>query len=199
MSLFQRQRRKLLTLFGLGVTATVGSTLLSKQQNQFVEASDSTPNVALREQRDDINLGKPLPDFRGISQWLNSAPLTPSDLKGKVVLVQFWTFGCINSQRTLGYITRWHQDYADQGLLVIGVHTPEFDFEHDVDNVKQALKDYQISYPVPLDNDYQTWRAYQNRYWPHLFLTSRDGIIRYHHIGEGAYQETEQMIQTLLG
>lgn len=199
MSLFQRQRRKLLALFGLGVTATVGSTLLSKQQNQFVEASDSTPNVALREQRDDINLGKPLPNFQGIVQWLNSDPLTPSDLKGKVVLVQFWTFGCINSQRTLSYITRWHKDYADQGLLVIGVHTPEFDFEHDVDNVKQALKDYQISYPVPLDNDYQTWRAYQNHYWPHLFLTSRDGIIRYHHIGEGAYQETEQMIRRLLG
>ncbi|HEY9647197.1 MAG TPA: thioredoxin family protein [Chroococcidiopsis sp.] len=139
-----------------------------------------------------------LPDFQGISQWLNSDPLTVAELKGSVVLIQFWTFACINCKRTLPYITQWHQQYADQGLRVIGIHTPEFAFERQVNNIKAALTEHGITYPVPLDNDFATWKAYKNRYWPHLFLSDRDGIIRYDYIGEGAYSETESVIRQLL-
>jgi len=198
MAMFQPQRRKILSLFGLGFVAALGSSLGPKPGNQSVAAFDPTSDRSLLAKRKDVNLNQPLHDFQGITQWLNSDPLSVAALKGKVVLVQFWTFGCINSQRTLPYVTRWHQQYADQGLAVIGVHTPEFGYEHDSDNVSKALQEYQITYPVPLDNNYQTWKAYRNRYWPHLFLASRDGIITYHHIGEGAYQDTEQTIQTLL-
>jgi thiol-disulfide isomerase/thioredoxin len=144
-------------------------------------------------------VGKALPEFQGISQWLNSPPLTNSSLKGNVVLIQFWTFACINCQRTLPYIVRWHQQYASQGLKVIGIHTPEFAFERDVNNIKQALQKHQITYPVPIDNDYKTWNAYGNEYWPHLFLADRQGVLRYDHIGEGAYDRTEQTIRQLLG
>jgi thiol-disulfide isomerase/thioredoxin len=140
-----------------------------------------------------------LPEFQGISQWLNSAPLTVGDLKGSVVLVQFWTFACINCQRTLPYIVQWHQQYAAKGLKVIGIHTPEFAFERDLNNVKQALQKHNITYPVPIDNEFKTWRAYSNEYWPHLFLADRQGVMRYDHIGEGAYDTTEQTIRKLLG
>ncbi|NJK40554.1 MAG: redoxin domain-containing protein [Acaryochloridaceae cyanobacterium SU_2_1] len=198
MGLFQPRRRQILSLFGLGFATALGSSFLPKSRNQAVSALDPRSNPSLLAQGDDVNLNQPLHDFQGISQWLNSEPLRVADLKGKVVLVQFWAFGCINSQRTLPYITRWHQDYADQGLQVIGVHTPEFGYERDGNNVSLALKEHQIKYPVPLDNNYQTWKAYRNHYWPHLFLASREGIIAYHHIGEGAYSETEQTIQTLL-
>ena len=142
--------------------------------------------------------GFPLPEFQGIQQWLNSPPLTMAGLKGNVVLVQFWTFGCINSQRTLPYITRWHEQFADQGLKIVGVHTPEFSFEREVENVKEALQRYQINYAVAIDNDIRTWRAYYNRYWPCLYLTSREGLFRYKHIGEGAYDKTEQTIRQFL-
>jgi thiol-disulfide isomerase/thioredoxin len=141
---------------------------------------------------------KPLPEFQGISHWLNSPPLAIADLKGKVVLVQFWTFSCINCQRTLPYITRWHRQYAAQGLTVIGVHTPEFAFEREVNAVKKALQQHQIAYAVALDNAYKTWSAYSNNYWPHLFLADRQGILRYDHIGEGAYDTTERTIRQLL-
>lgn len=140
-----------------------------------------------------------MPELRGISQWLNSEPLTIASLRGSVVLLQFWTFGCINCQRTLPALVGWHQRYADQGLKIIGVHTPEFAYERDVNNIQRALEQHDIAYPVPLDNDFQTWRAYENRYWPHLFLADRDGILRYDHIGEGAYDTTEQTIRVLLG
>ncbi len=139
-----------------------------------------------------------LPEFQGISQWLNSEPLTVSDLKGSVVLVQFWTFACINWQRTLPYIMRWHQQYAAQGLRVIGVHAPEFAFERDISNVEAALAEHQITYPVPIDDEFATWKAYDNRFWPHLFLADREGVIQYDHIGEGAYDETQQAIRQLL-
>lgn len=139
-----------------------------------------------------------LPEFQGISQWLNFAPINVADLKGNVVLVQFWTFACINCQRTLMYITNWHRQYAACGLKVVGVHTPEFPFEQDVNDVKSALKQHQITYPVALDNEYKTWDAYQNNCWPHLFLADRRGFLRYDHIGEGAYDETEHVIRTLL-
>lgn len=129
MNFFQPQRRKLLSLLGLGAASAVGAALLPRSQSPSVAAFDSTSNTSLRAKQDDVNLGQPLHPFQGISQWLNSEPINVADLQGNVVLVQFWTFGCINSQRTLPYVTRWHQQYAEQGLQVIGVHTPEFKYE----------------------------------------------------------------------
>jgi thiol-disulfide isomerase/thioredoxin len=145
-----------------------------------------------------VSTGKDLQEFQGIQEWLNSPPLTKADLKGSVVLLQFWTFACINCQRTLPYITSWHQQYASQGLKVIGVHTPEFPYERQVKNIQAAVKHHGITYPVPIDNSFKTWQAYKNEYWPHLFLADRQGVIQYDHIGEGAYSETAQMIQKLL-
>ncbi|MBI1936341.1 thioredoxin family protein [Candidatus Woesearchaeota archaeon] len=138
------------------------------------------------------------PDFVGIEKWINSEPLTMEQLKGKVVLIDFWTYTCINCIRTLPYIKDWDKKYRDKGLVIIGVHTPEFEFEKKYENVLNAAKDYQLKYPIAQDNNYGTWSAYQNRYWPHKFLIDIDGFIRYDHIGEGAYDETEKMIQELL-
>ncbi len=131
-------------------------------------------------------------------QWLNSEPLTLSELRGKVVLVDFWTYTCINCIRTLPYLKSWHEKYADKGLVIIGVHAPEFEFEKDVENVKEAIKDFGIKYPVMQDNDFATWRAYDNHYWPAKYLIDREGNIRYTHFGEGDYDKTEAMIQQLL-
>jgi thiol-disulfide isomerase/thioredoxin len=140
-----------------------------------------------------------LPEFQGISQWLNSTtPLSVARLRGNVVLIQFWTFACINCQRTLPYITKWDQQYRSQGLKIVGIHTPEFPFERDINNIKRAIKQHGINYPVPVDNEYKTWSAYNNQYWPHLFLADKKGVIRYEHIGEGAYDLTEATIRQLL-
>jgi thiol-disulfide isomerase/thioredoxin len=143
------------------------------------------------------NLG-PAPELTGINGWLNSDPLTLKDLRGKVVLVDFWTYSCINCIRTLPYVTSWYEKYKDQGLVVIGVHTPEFAFEHKKENVAEALKKYNITYPVAQDNDYATWQAYSNRYWPAHYLIDAKGNIRETHFGEGGYEETEMAIQALL-
>ena len=116
----------------------------------------------------------------------------------KVILVDFWTYSCINCQRTLPYLTTWHNKYKNKGLLIIGVHTPEFDFEKEYDNVVRATKKWDLHYPIILDNDHQTWRAYKNRYWPRKYLIDIDGFIVYDHIGEGSYAETEEKIQALL-
>src|SRR3989338_3704157 len=130
--------------------------------------------------------------------WLNSKPLTMAGLQGKVVLVDFWTYSCVNCIRTQSHLNEWHEKYADQGLVIIGVHTPEFEFEKEYENVKAAVEKYGLKYTVVQDNDYATWRAYKNRYWPHKYLIDIDGFIRYDHIGEGAYAETERVIQELL-
>ena len=203
-------RRKLLWYLGLGVGGAALSFGLKKEMISTATPTSSSENIPIpNPAKSDISIttdraitsqvGESLPEFQGISQWLNSPPLKISDLKGSVVLVQFWTFACINCQRTLPYITRWHRQYAERGLKIIGIHTPEFPFERDVNNVKKALKEYQITYPVPLDNEFKTWLVYKNEYWPHLFLADRQGIRRYNHIGEGAYEETEQTIRQLLG
>ncbi|AFZ14370.1 Redoxin domain protein [Crinalium epipsammum PCC 9333] len=191
------QRRQFISYFGLGI-GTVALSLGFKKATTPTSAftADAVPNstsIAASPTKEY------LPEFQGLSQWLNSTPLKVTDLKNQVVLVQFWAFACINCQRTLPYITRWHRQYAAQGLKVIGIHTPEFPFERDVNNVKKALKRHKITYPVALDNEYKTWNAYHNNYWPHLFLADRQGFLRYDHIGEGAYQETEQLIKKLLG
>jgi thiol-disulfide isomerase/thioredoxin len=140
-----------------------------------------------------------LPGFDGATGWLNSEPLTPAGLRGKVVLVDFWTYTCINWLRTLGYVRAWAEKYEDAGLLVIGVHTPEFPFERDVDNVRRAAADLRVEYPIALDSDYEVWRAFDNHYWPAVYIADTAGKIQHHHFGEGGYEECERVIQELLG
>ena len=139
-----------------------------------------------------------LPGFDGATGWLNSPPLAVDDLRGKVVLVDFWTYTCINWLRTLAYVRAWAERYRDQGLVVVGVHTPEFPFEQDVDNVRQAAKDMSVDYPIALDPGYAVWQAFGNRYWPAIYLADAEGRIRHHQFGEGGYDECERGIQQLL-
>jgi len=139
-----------------------------------------------------------MPSISGATRWFNSAPLASGPLRGKVVLVDFWTYSCINCLRTLPYLKAWDEKYRDQGLVIVGVHTPEFAFEKDPHNVGQAIRDLGIKYPVAMDNQYTIWNAYNNQYWPAHYLIDAQGHIRDQHFGEGAYDETERMIQTLL-
>jgi thiol-disulfide isomerase/thioredoxin len=139
-----------------------------------------------------------LPSFGGATGWLNSEPLTPASLRGKVVVVDFWTYTCINWLRQLPYVRAWAEKYAGHGLVVIGVHTPEFPFEHNIDNVRWAVQDRGINYPVATDNDYAVWRAFGNYYWPALYFADAQGHIRHHHYGEGEYAQSEMVIQQLL-
>lgn len=138
------------------------------------------------------------PEFEKITGFINTKPISLADLKGKVVLVDFWTYSCINCIRTIPYLVDWNEKYADKGLVIVGVHAPEFEFEKNIDNVKDAVKRFGIKYPVIQDNDKGTWNAYQNQYWPRKYLVDNEGYIRYDHIGEGGYTETERVIQTLL-
>jgi thiol-disulfide isomerase/thioredoxin len=139
-----------------------------------------------------------MPPLDGAVEWLNSPPLTAAALRGKVVLIDFWTYSCVNCLRTLPYVRAWYDKYKAQGLVVIGVHAPEFAFEKDIDNVKRAVKDLKVDYPVAIDNNYAIWRAFKNEYWPaHYFIDAR-GRIRHHHFGEGDYDGSERVIQQLL-
>jgi cytochrome c biogenesis protein CcdA/thiol-disulfide isomerase/thioredoxin len=140
----------------------------------------------------------PVPSLDGAVEWLNSPPLTTEQLRGKIVLIDFWTYSCINCIRTTPFVRAWAEKYKDQGLVVIGVHAPEFAFEKKIDNVKKAVADFHIGYPVAIDNDYKIWRAFQNSYWPAHYLIDAKGQIRYHNFGEGNYAQTEQAIQDLI-
>ncbi len=139
-----------------------------------------------------------LPGFDGATGWLNSPPLTATDVEGKVVLVDFWTYTCINWLRTLSYVRAWAEKYHDRGLVTVGVHTPEFPFEQDVDNISQAVKDMRIEYPIAIDSDYRVWRAFSNHYWPAVYIADAQGRIRHHQFGEGRYEECERVVQRLL-
>jgi thiol-disulfide isomerase/thioredoxin len=139
-----------------------------------------------------------LPGFGGATGWLNSPALTAADVGGKVVLVDFWTYTCINWLRTLSYVRAWAEKYHDRGLITVGVHTPEFPFERDLDNVRQAAKDMRIEYPIAIDSDYEVWRAFSNHYWPAVYIADAQGRIRHHQFGEGRYEECERVIQRLL-
>jgi thiol-disulfide isomerase/thioredoxin len=139
-----------------------------------------------------------LASFEGATGWLNSPPLSPAGLQGKVVLVDFWTYTCINWLRTLGYVRAWAEKYEDHGLVVVGVHTPEFPFERDIDNVRWAAKNMRVEYPVALDSDYAVWQAFSNHYWPAVYIADAEGRIRHHQFGEGGYEECEMVIQRLL-
>jgi thiol-disulfide isomerase/thioredoxin len=140
-----------------------------------------------------------MPSLGEATEWLNSEPLGPAQLRGHVVLVNFWTLTCINWLRQEPYVRAWSQAYRDDGLIVIGVHTPEFSFEHELDRVRQATEDRAIDYPVAVDSDYEVWSAFDNHYWPALYFVDREGVIRDQHFGEGRYEQSERVIQQLLG
>ena len=142
--------------------------------------------------------GRAAPNFVGIKNWLNSGPLNIADLRGKVVLVDFWTYDCINCVRTLPYVTKLYDTYKDRGLIVVGVHSPEFPFEKATNNVQTAINRFGIKYPVAQDNDLTTWAAYNNQYWPAQYIVDKNGKIVFEHAGEGQYQEIERTIQKLL-
>jgi len=177
------------------VIATVGYQLIYAhnpfQQLLMVFTRPMAPSI----------LNAPAPELVGINQWLNTdgnQPLALSALRGRVVLVDFWTYSCINCKRDAPYLNAWYERYRDQGLIIIGVHTPEFRFEQKPENVQAAVREYGIQYPVGLDNEYQIWRAYHNQYWPAKYLIDKNGIVVYRTFGEGRYEETEQKIQELL-
>jgi len=171
---------------GGGAVAMTGSPSPVVQQGQSEVQADDFPDEGA------------IPSLSGAVQWLNSPPLTPEALKGKVVVVDFWTYSCINCLRSIPYVRAWAEKYRDQGLVVIGVHTPEFAFEKNVDNVKQAVADLKIGFPVAIDNNYAIWRAFKNRYWPADYFVDAQGRIRDHTFGEGDYAASEHVIQQLL-
>ncbi len=140
-----------------------------------------------------------MPSFDGAIGWINTEPLTPADLEGKVVLANFWTLTCINWLRQEPYVRAWSQAYRDDGLVVVGVHTPEFSFEHDADRIGRAVKQYSIDYPVAIDSNYGVWEAFANHYWPALYFVGRDGRIKDQHFGEGRYEQSERVLQMMLG
>ena len=153
------------------------------------------PGLAEEERLDDFGVA---PDFQAIEGWINSEPLTMQELRGKVVVIDFWTYSCINCLRTLPHVTAWYEEYRDDGLVIVGVHTPEFAFEREPDNVRRAVRDHGIEYPVALDPEFGTWQAWLNRYWPAKYFVDRRGHIRYAHFGEGDYEESERVIRRLL-
>jgi len=146
----------------------------------------------------DAATGQTAPEFTGITDWENSAPLTMASLRGKVVLIDFWTYSCINCQRTFPYLRQWHRTYASQGLVIVGVHSPEFEFEKDVGNIRAAIKHYGVEWPVAVDPAMATWGAWSNQYWPAEYLVDNRGSVVHSHFGEGEYDKTEQEIRDLL-
>jgi len=193
-----------LTRISTASTAALEQSLLEKLKP--VKAADAMRPAnnsmmmaaATDEQKLDLPVEGALPDLSGAVTWLNSPPLDAAALKGKVVLVDFWTYSCINCLRTVPYVRAWAEKYKDQGLVVIGVHAPEFAFEKDVDNVKKAVADLKITYPVAIDNNYAIWRSFDNNYWPAHYFIDAKGQIRYHHFGEGDTDQSERVIQQLL-
>jgi len=194
---------------GLGVLVVAGVLVIALGWDTRFLAQFDFLNTAATEQTLIAQLDKnpaamivaetgAMPPLSGATQWLNSPPLNEQELRGKVVLIDFWTYSCINCLRTLPYLKAWDAKYHDQGLIIIGIHTPEFSFEKDRHNVEQALHDLGIRYPVAMDNKFAVWNTYSNQYWPAHYLFDSTGRQRYRHYGEGAYQETEKMIQSLL-
>jgi thiol-disulfide isomerase/thioredoxin len=182
--LIDHDRRRLL---GTGAMAVAGAGLGLYQPLMQLTMHPATHRVS-----------EQLASLRKATAWLNSPPLTATDLRGKVVLIDVWTYTCINWLRTLPYVRAWSERYKTQGLVVIGVHSPEFPFEHDLENVRRAVKAMNVTYPVAIDNDFSIWRAFDNNYWPALYLLDGEGRIRFQHFGEGAYEQSERNIQRLL-
>ena len=177
---------------GIGITSITLSTLDDKLETAIIQDGNSKTKI-------DKSGFKMAPEITGIAHYLNTTPdELNKQIKDKVVLYDIWTYSCINCVRTLPYITAWDDKYGDQGLLIVGIHSPEFEFEKNPENVKMAIEKYGIGYPVAMDNDMETWKAFENRYWPRKYIADHEGYIRYDHIGEGGYQETEKIIQQLL-
>ena len=189
--------RKLLVA-SIAIAAIIVGIELALPDSSKVLVSDAPLAISDSLSAESEAAGSPIPEVQGIATWMNSEPLTTAGLRGKVVLVDFWTYSCINCIRTLPHVKEWQDKYASRGLVILGIHTPEFDFEKDRDNVREAIQKHGVTWPVALDNAYATWRAFANRYWPHKFLADSNGRLRYHHIGEGAYLEMEQWIRRLL-
>ena len=196
-----------------GLLARLSSSRTGKIEQALIDAVDtSRPDYAggaaasgtmmagnaLQGFQSNLPIEGQFPSLDGAVEWLNSSPLTNEQLRGKVVLIDFWTYSCINCIRTVPYIRAWAEKYKDQGLVVIGVHSPEFAFEKKIDNVKRAIDEFQIGYPVAVDNDFRIWRAFQNSYWPAQYIIDAKGQVRYHHFGEGEYDTSEQVIRDLL-
>ncbi|MFC1653854.1 cytochrome c biogenesis protein DipZ [Patescibacteria group bacterium] len=175
--------------YGVGLTSIEDNQIVQQELDKLKNQEASSPKKIFQ---------KKAPGFEGGNNWINSNPLVLEELRGSVVLVDFWTYSCINCIRTLPYLTSWHEKYKDEGLIIVGVHSPEFEFEKDTQNVIEALKDFNIEYPVVQDNDFNIWKSYNNRYWPAKYLIDKNGTVRYTHFGEGKYNETENMIQELL-
>jgi thiol-disulfide isomerase/thioredoxin len=184
--------------FGVYFNSPELNKATSGQQKSFVPAAIVEDNGTITRVQIDKSQLKLAPELTNISGYINSEPIKLADLRGRVVLVDFWTYSCINCIRTIPYLNAWYEKYADDGLVIVGVHTPEFEFEKDYNNVKGAVERFGINYPIAQDNEKQTWNAYENRYWPRKYLIDSEGYIRYDHIGEGAYAETEKVIQSLL-
>jgi cytochrome c biogenesis protein CcdA/thiol-disulfide isomerase/thioredoxin len=168
------------------------------KKNDSIESTMAPKPTATANESTLLPIEGTLPPLDGAVEWINSPPLTAADLRGKVVVIDFWTYSCVNCLRTLPYVRAWYDKYKDQGLVVIGVHAPEFAFEKDIDNVKRAVKDLKVDYPVAIDNDYAIWRAFDNQYWPAHYFIDAQGRIRHHHFGEGEYAESEDIIRQLL-
>ena len=178
--------------------ATTATVLAAAVASSAVAIASLVTNPVTNPIASGANSSKTAPEFTGIDKWLNSNPLTMQQLRGKVVLVDFWTYTCINCIHVLPYVQTWNQKYKDQGLQVVGVHTPEYPFERNTDNVKTAIKRLGITYPVALDNHNATWDAYDNQYWPAFYLIDKKWHIVYTHFGEGDYDKTEAKIKSLL-
>jgi cytochrome c biogenesis protein CcdA/thiol-disulfide isomerase/thioredoxin len=182
--------------------APVGSMTMAMSNSNMAMSNSKTDGhgmmMSAAKTTRDLPVEGELPSFAGATLWLNSPPLTPESLRGKVVMVDFWTYSCINCLRALPYVKGWYEKYKDHGLVVIGVHAPEFAFEKDPGNVRRAVADLKITYPVALDNDYAIWQAFNNQYWPAHYFIDANGKIRGHHFGEGSYDESEQTIRRLL-
>lgn len=184
-------------------TASLEQSLLDRFQNggageKTMVASNGMMVATNEAYRSELPVEGVLPSLGGATQWLNSEPLTNEQLRGKVVLVDFWTYSCINCIRTLPYVRAWAEKYKDQGLIVIGVHAPEFAFEKNIGNVERAIRNFGITYPVAIDNDFRIWRAFRNSYWPAFYFVDAEGKVRHHQFGEGDYEKAEEVIQDLL-
>jgi cytochrome c biogenesis protein CcdA/thiol-disulfide isomerase/thioredoxin len=196
----------LLTRLSYASTAGIEQSLLERFDSNSETASTSAAGPSMRlaandarqSYRSSLPIEGTFPSLDGAVKWLNSEPLTTEQLRGKVVLVDFWTYSCINCIRTVPYVRAWAEKYKDQGLVVIGVHAPEFAFEKRIHNVERAIQNFGITYPVAVDNDFKIWRAFGNSYWPAHYFIDAEGRIRHHHFGEGDYEESEQVIQDLL-
>jgi len=196
-------RSRVLFLFVGGLTllflAALAVSMRTREQADLVSNPLGQPfDAAVTDGSSLPVLAQAMPEFTDIEAWIGSEPLTAAGLKGKVVLIDFWTYSCINCIRTLPYVTSWHEKYKDKGFTVVGVHTPEFAFEKEEANVREAMERHGITYPVALDNEFGTWNAYANHYWPAHYLFDAQGRLRYVHFGEGKYEETERNIQALL-